>query len=243
MVADLLTRTNRYQFALYPGLAERARLLARYAITQLPGPELTIVYPGNAISAAQLKATITAVRPLVSVNAVPLTADNPAETARALRDAGRDKVLLLGGDDQIKKFVASAASIGWRPLFLWVQAPGGASKGIRAVTVQPTLHSDVTEEARAAYTRYAHSAGFRQRDPSRQFALLALTRLLSAALENTGRDLNRESLVETLAAMHEFRSGVARAGSFNARRHTATSGLYVVPLPESAFPGDPVWLE
>ncbi len=241
MTADVL---QRERFALYPGIVQRTRLLARYALAQSTSSRLALAH--HALPAAQLQATLSAVQPLLAVKPVALTAESaePAiKVAKALRAAGIDQVLLLGSEDKLKQLVASASTIGWQPLFLWESTPRGSAKGMRAVTAQATLPGDITPEAKISYTRYSGSSEFTGRDPSRQFALLGLTRLLSAALENTGRDLNRESLLQALAGLQEFRSGVARPGSFSARRHTGTVGVYVIALPESALAGEPVWLE
>ena len=62
------------------------------------------------------------------------------------------------------------------------------------------------------------------------------------ALEHSGRDIGRERFVETLQSLREFRSGFAPVGSLTPQRHTAASGVYVVPLAASRVQPDPVWV-
>jgi mono/diheme cytochrome c family protein len=243
-VADSTTDNDRYRFALYPGVVARARTLALYSIARdpAPQPQLALLYPERTISPALLASVVSALEPLATVKSIPIAATRSDETADALRDEGVHNALILGTGDAVDALVARAPRHEWDPLFLWIERPGNDAAGVRAVTVEPALVNDVTAEAGASYARCVDVAATNASDRARQLALLASARLLVTALEQGGRDISRERLVETLQGLREFRSDFAPPGSLTPQRHTAASGVYVVPLPASRFQPDPVWM-
>ncbi len=244
VVADALAKEDRYRFSLFPGIVERARVLARYAIARAPSSQspLTLLYPESTTSPALLASVIAALKPFAAVNSIPITSARAAAAVDALRAKGVDNVLMFGMGASVEALVANARRREWAPLFLWIERPRNGEEGVRAVTIEPALITDVTAEAGARYARCVDLAATNERDRARQLALLATAQLLVTALEQGGRDISRERLVETLEALREFRSGFAPPGSLTPQRHTAASGVYVVPLPASRFQPDPVWM-
>jgi mono/diheme cytochrome c family protein len=243
-IADSLTENDRYRFALYPGTIERARVLARYAIARDSSshPKLALLYSENTTSSALLAAMIAALQPMAVLHPIALTSSRSNEVVGILRADGVRNVLLLDSGDAAEALVASALRRDWDPLFLWTGHPRNVMEGVRAVTIEPALTADVTAEAGASYARCVDPAATNARNRSRQFALLASARLLLTALEQGGRDIGRERLVETLESLRELRSGFAPPGSLTPRRHTAASGVYVVPVPGSGFETEPMWM-
>jgi mono/diheme cytochrome c family protein len=243
-VAESLAENDRYRFALYPGTVARARVLARYAVAR-DSPshsKLALLYSESTTSPASLAATIAALQPFASLHPMALDLASSGEVVDALRAGGIRDVLLLDSGNATEALVASAVRRDWDPLFLWTRHPRSVAKGIRAVAIEPALAADVTAEAVASYARCVDPAAANEHDRGRQLALLASARLLLIALEQGGRDISRERLVETLQALREFRSGFAPPGSFTPRRHAAASGVYVVPVPGSGFETEPVWM-
>jgi hypothetical protein len=243
-VADPSTADDRYRFALYPGVVERIRLLARYAMARdsSPQPRFVMLYPDHTTPRALLDAAIAAVPAPALVEPVAVSAARVDEVADAMRTSAIDNVLVLGADEAVEAVVAKAHRRGWHPRFHWSDPPRHGIEGVHAVTVQPALASDITAEAGASYARCVDLATTNALDRRRHLALLAAARLLVTALEQAGRDVGRERLVESLQSLREFRSGFAPPGSLTPRRHTAASGMYVAPLPASGFQGDPVWM-
>ncbi len=243
-VADSLAGHDRYRFAVYPGTVARARVLAGYAVARDSSsrPKLALLYSESTTSPALLAATIAALQPLAALHPVPITSTRSGETVDALRAGGVGNVLVFGSGDAVEALVASALRREWDPLFLFTDRPWDGMEGVRAVTIEPALISDVTAEAGASYARCVDIAGTNQRERTRQLALLASARLLVTALEQGGRDISRERLVETLQSLREFRSGFAPPGSLTPQRHISASGVYVVPLPGSRFQAEPAWM-
>ena len=220
-IADSPARPDRYRFALYPATIERLRLLAGYALALEPAAhaKLALVYPEKAVPPALLDAAIAALRPVTAVKPVAIDPRDADHAVTALRATGANQLLLLGPADAFDALADSAKRQQWQPLFLWTDMPAQAPTGIRAVALQPDLD-----------------------DRSRP-ALLAAAQVLVIALENAGREVGRESLVETLEALHEIRSGVAPPGAFTGLRHSLAPGLYAVPQRASTFRPEPAWLK
>lgn len=243
-VADSVAEDSRYRFALYPGIVTRARLLALYALARDPAskPQLALVYPDSSVSPELLASVLVELKPLAEVKSIGFASARSDEAVDALREAGADNVLVLGSGDDLDALIANVRRRAWDPLLLWIERPRNNVEGIRAVTVEPALLSDVTPSAGASYARCVELATTNERDRRRQLTLLASAQLLVTALEQGGRDIGRERLVETLHGLREFRSGFAPPGSLTAQRHTAASGAYVVPLPKSSLQPEPLWM-
>jgi mono/diheme cytochrome c family protein len=245
-VADAPEKADRYRFALYPGSEGRARVLVRYAIAHEPSSPLRLALLYSETSSARLAAVNAALKPLMPLKSIPIPSANANALADKLVDSlradGINTVVMLGSDADTEALTASALRREWDPLLLWIEPPANAAKGSRALTVAPARINDVSAEAGASYARCVDLANTSERDRARQLALLATARLLVSALEQSGRDISRERLVETLHSLREFRSGFAPAGSLTAQRHTAASGVYVVPLSASRIQPDPVWM-
>ncbi|MFZ6765668.1 ABC transporter substrate-binding protein [Undibacterium sp. Di26W] len=247
VLADSLAPYSRYHFSLYPGSLERIRTLASYAtpLKRSAASPLAIVYPEGATSSALLDGAITALQPLTKVRPTPILATGVDEVVANLRAEGIESVLLLGNEMYFQDFIASASRQQWQPLLLWEEMPEHLPRNanqMRAITTAPALATDISTEARAVYARCVGHAGSNAHEQVRQLGLLAAAQLLLVALENTGRTLDRERLVDTLEEMHEFRSGFAPRGGFSVKRHRAASGLYVIPLPGSRFQAAPTWM-
>jgi mono/diheme cytochrome c family protein/ABC-type branched-subunit amino acid transport system substrate-binding protein len=233
---------RRYRFSMLPGTVERARLLARHASAQSPAspPRLALLYPATAPSSA--RAAFERIAQAFAAVARPVSVANVEAIIAELRDAGVDHVVVAGGCEALDRLTAQALPLGWDPLFLWTQAPPIDRADTRALTLDASRLADVSEDAGIAYARIVDVASTGWRRRARDFALLASARLLTTALEQAGRDVGRERLVETLQGLRDFRSGFLRPGSLSARRHVAASGMYVVPLPASRHQPEPVWL-
>ena len=236
---------SRYGFALYPGCAERVRALARYAVARdrSPNPQLAVIYSAERTPRALVESAVTAARPLAAVKPISLKAKKTDEVVEVLRGAGIGSALLLPGvENDFKQLLASAERRAWDPLFLWTEAVDHHAAGCRAVCVQSAPPADLSTETLANYKRWIGKAPVAEGDRARRFGLLASANVLTTALENAGREVGRERLVETLESMRDLPDGFTRSRGFSPRRHTAASGVYVVPLLASRYRPDPEWV-
>lgn len=245
-VASINGTGGRYEFALYPGVAERAGALVRHAVAHgaSSGQTVALLYHPEHTSQALVDAVITGIQPLTNVQATPVGKATPDEIVRELRAAGTGNVLLLGGEQDFADLLASAQRLQWDPLFLWPDPPVKTTGNGRALGAQQARVSDLSAEARAEYAGCIAQSGIKptERDRARQLALLASARLLVDALNNAGREVNREKLVESLEALGEIRSGFGPVGGFTPRRHTVVSEVQIAPLASSPYRPEPEWV-
>lgn len=242
--ADLAGTEHRYRFAVNPGAVGRARVLARYARDRdtTGTPALALVYPHDAVAPDLVASVEAGLKPLASVTAIGISARDASAAVARMREAELTQVLVLGGGVAMEAFVASVRSNDWDPLLLWIERPEQALGGLRALTVEPALGRDVSPDAGTAYAQCVDVSATRVSDRTRQLALLAAAQLLVTGLEQAGRDISRERLVETLQSLRAFQSGFAPPGSLGGERHVAASGLYVLPIASSQMAAEPVWV-
>lgn len=242
-MGEALVTDHRYRFAIYPALASRARTLARFGLAQeiSDQPKLALLYSPAATSTGLVDAVIKALEPLATVKVVAIEAANAEQAISMLKRDNIERVLMLGAGPAFETLISNALQLHWDPLLLWIERPDLDMKGLRALTLEPALDKDVTAEALDRYARCVNIAATSLRERRQQLALLASARLLVTALEQGGREMGRERLIETLQSLREFQSGFAPPGSLTPQRHTTASGLYVVPLPTSGLQLEPVW--
>ena len=193
-------------FSLFPGATERARALINYATAHGLGEPIII------------------------------RADVSDDTLKDWRDAGVKAVLLsscAGGG--LTDFGDRARALGWNPWQLWLEHPPVMVTDARALTVEAVSLSMISADALADYRRWATLHNLPAGDLRRQLSMVSLVRLLGEALKGAGHELSRAKLVTTLEAERSFQTGFTLPLGFSSRRHTATNGIYVVPLAASAM--------
>jgi ABC-type branched-subunit amino acid transport system substrate-binding protein/mono/diheme cytochrome c family protein len=241
---------SRYVFSVYPGAAERARALARFALTRWSGPpHLALLYRERTTLPAVREAILAATRSLAVVDTVPLlSADatigpDPDAVAQTLQATEVQGVFLLGAPGDFAEVLARGARRGWHPLQFWLESPPSAGSGDdQAFATRPNLPTDLAPEAPATFRRWLRQHDLPERDLPRQMAVAATAQTLFEALKQTGRELTREKLVDTLDTLHDFRSGLSPPIGFSPRRHLGIAGVYVVPLARSQLSPPPVWV-
>ncbi len=202
-------------FSLFPGTAERKQALVNYAKAHDLGAPVVI------------------------------PADVSDNTLKVWRDAGVKAVLLsslAASTSPLSDFGARARALGWEPGQLWLERPATTVIDAKAFVVEPVVLSMLSADAQADYLRWAALRGLPVSDLKRQFTLVSSARLLGEALKGAGRELSREKLVTALEGIRSFQPGLMSPLSFSERRHTATNGVYVVPLSTGATTPAPEWV-
>jgi hypothetical protein len=88
----------------------------------------------------------------------------------------------------------------------------------------PALPSDGNDEGRVFYRNLIPNAD--QHLPIQRPALTS-ARLLAFAMENCGRGLNRENLIEALEGAYQYSSGLAPDVSFSPKRRIGSTGSHI----------------
>lgn len=211
-----------------PGDAESARQTLR-AKDSPPYPGELRSPPRETEDLTAIAATVSSVPQVATVTIAPITDDGvEAAVAELIRDRP-DVVLWLGDAAGMEKFATDAAAQGWRPALLLagVQSPARPPAG--SWIARATLPRDVLPAALAGYRDFGGRHELPAQQLAFQFALLASARLFAEALDNTGRELNREKFVRTLEALGDVKTGLTPPAGFSPRRHTAVAGMYVLP--------------
>jgi ABC-type branched-subunit amino acid transport system substrate-binding protein len=78
-----------------------------------------------------------------------------------------------------------------------------------------------------------------------QLTALSSAKVLIERLKRTGRDINREKLIEALEGLYEFKTGFTAAVTYGPNRRVGALGAYIVSLDLEAKRFVPVggWIE
>lgn len=258
---------NRYVFYVDGGLPAQLRALLAAPSPEAPddGPEgggriLAILHPeeealATAAEAARKEAeedrgtdgpTFIATRRLP----YPTGTFDAASLVERLRGEGVTDVLLLIPGPEEAEFLAAAARTGWAPRVLIAGAFAGPElfrphPGFRGRLLLGlnTLPLDRTPPGARHFEEATGGTGL-PLDTPRISTFLALELLLDG-LEETGRDLTREGLIEHLELVRGRPTGLGRPQYFGPNRRVAVRGAYVVELDPAApeAPVDVRWVE
>jgi len=224
---------NRYLFYLQPGLAEQGRALVIFANRRLGhAPHYTaIVEAADPLSPAAVEAVKSFSAGLGCEPMQEIQADDVL--TGKWRPAGMDEVLILAPNTLAKVLESDNHSI-QKTQYL-VPAPlvdidlSTLSEELRAriFISYPALPSDGNDEGRVFYRNLmAESLNADQHLPI-QWTALTSARLLAFAMENCGRGLNRENLIEALEGAYHYSSGLAPDVSFSPNRRIGSTGSHI----------------
>lgn len=239
---------NRQVFYLDGGLPAQLRALATAPRgSGAAGPEgiAVILHPrrDDALAAAAAGLATTAREAFASVQRrdfEPRDLD-AGSLAGELRDAGVTDVFLLAPGDEAARLMAAATAIGWSPRLhvpgalagaeLFAARQGFAGRLMLAFTRMP---ADREAGAVTRFRRLTGDAG--ARPGATEIAVFLAFDLLVAGLEDSGRDLSREGLIESLELMRGRPTGLTRPLSYGPNRRIGIRGAYVVELGERGAP-------
>jgi ABC-type branched-subunit amino acid transport system substrate-binding protein len=232
---------NRYNFYLFAGLSEQARVLVWYAADELhlDAPAVAIVYPQG----GRYDAVVTAVTeqcrnrgwPAAKEQSYPAGAPDARQLVQAARGEAVTVVFFLGSGQELEAYAQQAAQIGWSPYLLVPGAladsrilnlPDGFSA--RVFLAYPTLQEDHSSRALAelqALRKRHHLSG---RHPLAEISAYSAARVLVEGLKRSGRATSREKLVDALETIHALNTGLTPPLSFGTSRRIGALGAYVV---------------
>lgn len=238
---------NRYVFYLQPGLAEQARALAIFAnahLGHLPS-HVAVIESSESRSASAANEVKTETTKLGWQAVESVKAD--AIAGGRWRSAGNELVMILA-PEVFSKLVEVDSRSETKPQYL-VPASlvnldlSSLPQGIRAriFVAYPALPSDGTPEGIAYFRKLMSGTPHANHHLAAQWTALASARLLAYALENAGRDLSREKLIELLEGTYQFPTGLSPAISFGPNRRIGSMGVHIVHADHLDQPG--TWIE
>jgi len=246
---------DRFVFYLLPGIETQGRALVRFARGRWEEkPRAAIVAPASGDLDTAVEAIARAVTsagwpaPL----AVRLNRESGIEDLRRLAEAKADPVFFLGSGPEAVALLQAADRLGWHPRFLATASaaddsllgvPGGFAS--RVFLALPTPPGGPEPAAAAAYRDLAGAAGLPADNVSAQLSALAAAEVLIEALERSGRDVNRDRLVEELEKLRSFKTGYAPPVTYGPSRRLGARGAYIVrlDLTKRSFEPEGGWME
>jgi hypothetical protein len=173
----------------------------------------------------------------------------PAALAERLRPYGA--IVWLGPGEDAACLRAALAAAGQRPdlllpgAFSPSLASAGAAAGGRLFASFPLLPWDPASRSAPSWRIFAARHGLPAEPAAAQRLAAAAARLLVEAIGRSGRELTRERLVQSLAAVHRLDTGLLPPLAFAPTRRTGALGAHVVELDPST--GAPLsvsgWIE
>jgi ABC-type branched-subunit amino acid transport system substrate-binding protein len=245
---------NRYVFHLLPGIESQARALVRFA-RENPGsgaPRPALLAPRD----KDLDAAVETVGKACEGWAPPAvlrydrTPFSPGELAAKLAGGKADPVVFLGSGAEAAGLARALEALGWRPHLLVTGAAVeaslfslGASFGGRIYAALPAPAA-LEAPAAARYRALAEGHALPPEHLSAQLAALAAAEVLIEGLKRAGRDLDRESFVETLEGLRQLPTGYSPPVSFGAGRRLGSQGAYVYAVePAGGLAPSGIWID
>jgi ABC-type branched-subunit amino acid transport system substrate-binding protein len=238
---------NRYLFYLQPGIAEQGRALAVFMTEHLGHAPLhaVIVDASDQLTAP----VIAAVKAQCSKLDWPAIETVNASTIEAghWRPAAGEVVLVLAPDifkklleldghsTQKTQYLIPASLVNFDLSAL----PGEIRS--RMFIAYPALPSDGSPDGLSYYRNLTARSPHAGHHLAAQWTALASARLLTYALENAGRNLSREQLIETLEGIYQYPTGLLPAVSFGPNRRIGSTGAHIVAANHLDQPGQ--WIE
>ncbi|MCZ6774581.1 MAG: ABC transporter substrate-binding protein, partial [Proteobacteria bacterium] len=238
---------NRYEFHLFGGLTAQVQALLTYAAGQIdPPPQRpAVIYldesPWSGIAERIAKHSRSLGWEDVVTVALPsrVQSFDPLPTVDELRDKKIDLLVLLAPEHSAH-LVRAAATRSWAPTVL---VPGILSTDILESSAPqtgppiyvslPSVPTDRGERARNALSELQERAGISHRFLAAQVNALATAVLLIEGLKRSGRALSREKLVDVMAGIYDFNTGLTPPVSYGPNRRIGARGSYVYTLNRS----------
>lgn len=232
---------NRYNFYLFAGLSEQARVLIGFAADELhlDAPAVAIVYPEGRSYDAVVTAVTEQSRsrgwPAVKGQSYAADAPDARRLAQAAHGEGVTAVFFLGSGRELEVYAQQAAQIGWTPYLLVpgalagsgiLKLPPGFSK--RVFLAYPTLQADHSSRGLSELQALRESHHLSDRHPLAEISAYSAARVLVEGLKRSGRVTSREKLVDALETIHALNTGLTPPLSFGTSRRIGALGAYVV---------------
>jgi ABC-type branched-subunit amino acid transport system substrate-binding protein len=231
---------HRYVFHLVAGLAGQGEALARFAtkLPELKRSAALLVHraddDGIGVATETIRKRLMAAG-WPAPRDVALTENSTPDWGTLLRGDNVEAVFWFAPARGLDQFYRAAISAGSSP-FLFAPnvlagpevlsvPPGFAG---RIFCSFPTLPSDQTSAGRSEFLKLAGEATA----PDAGFSRMALAsaKLLAHGLQQTGKEVSREKLVETLEALYDYNTELTPAITFTQNRRIGAGGVHVVGI-------------
>jgi ABC-type branched-subunit amino acid transport system substrate-binding protein len=239
--ADERAIPERHFFYLCSGLAGQGRALVDFAaghVAPADGTAWLVRIAGDkrmdeAVEATEARAAAKG----WNVKQVSVSADTQTDWEQLL-DGGRANAIFWFAPGSL--FPAFAKAAANRSTVPYVFGPGAlfgdelfsAPKAFagRLFVSFPALATDQTDEGRRDFLSLADNGKFSKGGFATRLAALSAAEVMLKAMQQTGRDLTRERLIEELEHLYQFSTGQTPAVTFGPNRRVGADGAHVVSV-------------
>lgn len=228
-------------FYILSGLSQQARVLARFARQDMEKPvsSIAVVFPEHDQPLADETVHECRTQSFASVTPVKYSdfAGEAGGIVESLHKTNVDGILFLGDGRELHDLLLSVKKANWSPPIFQPGAFAGANvfEIPREFDQQvyfsfPALPSDIEVQGLDEYKALVRNHALKVTQPLLSTSALATAKVLVEGLRESGRQLSRQKLVDTLAAMYNFNTGLTPPVTFGATRRIGALGGYVVKL-------------
>jgi len=228
-------------FYVLSGLSQEARVLARFAGQDLQkqASSVAVVFPERDEELADAAMQECRKQSFASILQMKYS-DSQAQAGSlidSLHRAKIDAILFLGDGKQLHQLLLAAKQANWSPVVFQPGAFAGADAfdipqefDQRVYFSFSLLPSDIAMDGRNEYETLVRNYEVKVVQPLISTSALAAAKVLVEGLRESGRQLSREKLVDTLSGMYNFNTGLTPPITFGATRRIGALGGYVVKL-------------
>lgn len=238
---------NRFVFYLLPSFADQASALVDFINSEQSRPKdrptrLAVVY-GEGVPVRDALEGLRSQARLYSMQIVSeqayMAGPLPWPTvAAALVSAKPDYVFYFGGNDEFTRLIQEMDRAGLESTLLTsaIMVGRNAFNAAPAIARRTYLSYPTTVPNKDDYAEFLllmQKAGVELRSTVFQTLAFASAKVLVEATKNSGRQITRNSLINSLEALREFKTGVVPPVTFGPNRRIGTTGSYIVGVDQN----------
>ena len=236
-VAEASPPDKSQVFYLLSGLLQQTSVLAKFARNHRSDNDGSpaIVYPEHMQSLADFAMDQCRAMSLGEATRFKYVAFDAAAAADLLSRQNVRVVFFLGNGRELQELLNASGKSGWMPMVL---QPGPiAGQEFFNISEQftdhvflafPSLPTDMAPEALQEFQVLARKYRLSPSRPALALTTLASTKVLIEGLRQAGRHLSRARVVDILAHLHDFNTGLTPAVTYGPDRRIGALGAYVV---------------
>jgi ABC-type branched-subunit amino acid transport system substrate-binding protein len=232
---------NRHVFYLLSGLDGQARVLIDFAAkrSELKNSGVAVVAPQSDIRAMVIEAIKGESQktglPAPEVERYASGHFAAEETAKKLKQSGRDAVFFLGESEEALALMKEAEKLNWFPAFYLPAAIAGSKLFEAPLGFKnklffsfPTTPADQTAAGTKAFRDLAEKYKLPAEHLAAQLQACSAANILVEGLKRAGRDLSRERLITALEGLDRFETGSTPPITYGPNRRIGALGAYVI---------------
>ena len=234
---------NRQVFYLLSGVDGQARALIDFAAKrpELKNSGVAVVSPESEINARVIEAIKDESKKIgLSTPEVASYASGrftAAETAKKLKQTGREAVFFLGDGEEVLAFMKETEKLSWFPT-VYLPVPAASRKVFEAPLgfkdklffSFPTAPIDQTAAGIKEFRDLAEKYKLPKDHLAAQLQACSAAKILAEGLKRAGRDVSREKLISALEGLNRFETGSTPAITYGPNRRIGALGAYVVMI-------------